>query len=169
MTNEDYEKILEVFPGMHSTSVPFTLASGLIPLGTNLNGVKIRTSRLRCERADIFAELGWDLPEGGKGGARRGPKGEVKGATDETKSPTKGRKRATKDAATEEKEKSKSVQHKHEERVKKMGKVESALEKQYEAGRVLAVISSRPGQSGRCDGYILEGEELAFYQRQTRK
>lgn len=85
---------------------------------------------------------------------------------------TIGRKRqtgATKDAATEEKEKSKSVQHKHEERVKKMGKVESALEKQFEAGRVLAVISSRPGQSGRCDGYILEGEELAFYQRQTRK
>ena len=25
------------------------------------------------------------------------------------------------------------------------------------------------GQSGRCDGYILEGEELAFYQRAIRR
>jgi len=48
------------------------------------------------------------------------------------------------------------------------GKVEAALEK-FEAGRLLAVVSSRPGQSGRVDGYILEGEELAFYQRQLRK
>lgn len=51
----------------------------------------------------------------------------------------------------------------------KSGKVESALEKQFEAGRLYAVISSRPGQSGRADGYILEGEELAFYQRAIRK
>jgi len=29
-----------------------------------------------------------------------------------------------------------------------------------------ACISSRPGQCGRADGYILEGEELAFYKRQ---
>jgi small subunit ribosomal protein S8e len=34
---------------------------------------------------------------------------------------------------------------------------------QYKTGRLYAKISSRPGQSGRCDGYILEGEELAFY------
>lgn len=61
------------------------------------------------------------------------------------------------------------MQGKHEERLKKQGKVEAALEKQFEAGRVYAVISSRPGQSGRCDGYILEGDELAFYQRQIRK
>jgi small subunit ribosomal protein S8e len=31
-----------------------------------------------------------------------------------------------------------------------------------------AVISSRPGQSGRCDGYILEGKELEFYQRKLK-
>jgi small subunit ribosomal protein S8e len=36
------------------------------------------------------------------------------------------------------------------------------------AGRLLASISSRPGQSGRSDGYILEGEELAFYKRKLR-
>ena len=35
----------------------------------------------------------------------------------------------------------------------------------FNSGRLLACISSRPGQSGRADGYILEGAELAFYQR----
>ena len=64
---------------------------------------------------------------------------------------------------------SKSVQAKREERLKTSGKIEMALERQFEAGRLLAVISSRPGQSGRVDGYILEGDELAFYQRATRK
>lgn len=44
-------------------------------------------------------------------------------------------------------------------------KIEHAVESQFGAGRLYAVISSRPGQSGRCDGYILEGEELAFYLR----
>ena len=48
-------------------------------------------------------------------------------------------------------------------------KVEAALERQFEAGRLYAVIASRPGQSGRADGYVLEGEELAFYQRAIRK
>lgn len=42
-------------------------------------------------------------------------------------------------------------------------KVESAVEHQFNSGKLYACISSRPGQSGRCDGYILEGEELAFY------
>lgn len=32
-----------------------------------------------------------------------------------------------------------------------------------------ARISSRPGQVGRCDGYILEGAELDFYLRKLRK
>jgi len=68
-------------------------------------------------------------------------------------------------AAAEETKKSNAVVRKHEARFKASGKVESPLEKQFEAGRLYAVISSRPGQSGRCDGYILEGEELAFYQR----
>lgn len=64
---------------------------------------------------------------------------------------------------------SKSVQAKREERLKVSGKIETSLERQFEAGRLLALISSRPGQSGRVDGYILEGDELAFYQRATRK
>uniref|UniRef100_L2FZB3 40S ribosomal protein S8 n=1 Tax=Colletotrichum fructicola (strain Nara gc5) TaxID=1213859 RepID=L2FZB3_COLFN len=65
--------------------------------------------------------------------------------------------------------KSKSVEKKQAERYAAQGKVENALEKQFEAGRLYAVVSSRPGQSGRCDGYILEGEELAFYQRKLHK
>jgi len=40
--------------------------------------------------------------------------------------------------------------------------IENALKDQFNTGRVLAKISSRPGQSGRADGYILEGEELNF-------
>ena len=31
-----------------------------------------------------------------------------------------------------------------------------------------ACVSSRPGQSGRCDGYVLEGRELEFYQRKLK-
>merc|ERR1712167_427037 len=37
------------------------------------------------------------------------------------------------------------------------------VESQFNTGRLYACISSRPGQSGRCDGYILEGAELKFY------
>jgi small subunit ribosomal protein S8e len=36
---------------------------------------------------------------------------------------------------------------------------------QMQSGRVLAKIESRPGQSGRADGIVLEGPELEFYQR----
>ena len=43
--------------------------------------------------------------------------------------------------------------------------LEATLDDQFASGRLLAVVSSRPGQSGRCDGYILEGPELAFYKR----
>ncbi|KAI9804166.1 MAG: ribosomal protein S8A [Sarcosagium campestre] len=69
----------------------------------------------------------------------------------------------------ETEKKSKSVEKKQAARFSAKGKVEAALERQFEAGRLFAVVASRPGQSGRVDGYILEGEELAFYQRATRK
>ncbi|KAL7274545.1 ribosomal protein S8A [Rhizina undulata] len=64
--------------------------------------------------------------------------------------------------------KSKSVERKLAKRLAN-AKVESALEIQFAAGRLYACISSRPGQSGRVDGYILEGEELQFYTRQLKK
>merc|ERR1711881_97624 len=43
------------------------------------------------------------------------------------------------------------------------------LEQQFNKGRLLACVSSRPGQSGRCDGYILEGAELKFYAQKMSK
>lgn len=81
-----------------------------------------------------------------------------------------GRKRQAKSGEkAEDIKKSNSVAKKQAERLSGSGKVDSAVEKQFEAGRLYAVVSSRPGQSGRCDGYVLEGEELAFYQRLLRK
>lgn len=43
------------------------------------------------------------------------------------------------------------------------------LRSQFEKGTIYACISSRPGQSGRCDGYILEGKELDFYIKKMSK
>merc|ERR1712029_834747 len=48
-------------------------------------------------------------------------------------------------------------------------KLETVFEEQFQSGRLLACIASRPGQSGRADGYILEGDELAFYKRKLEK
>lgn len=74
-----------------------------------------------------------------------------------------------KEGDAEEAKKSKSIEKKQAARMAAGGKVEAALERQFEAGRLYAIIASRPGQSGRVDGYVLEGEELAFYQRAIRK
>lgn len=48
-------------------------------------------------------------------------------------------------------------------------KLDPGLEEQFSSGRLLACISSRPGQIGRADGYILEGAELQFYKRKLEK
>ncbi|KAG8999998.1 ribosomal protein S8A [Tulasnella sp. JGI-2019a] len=50
----------------------------------------------------------------------------------------------------------------------KTAAVEPLLETQFGAGRLYAIIASRPGQSGRADGYVLEGRELEFYLRRLR-
>ncbi|GAB5367340.1 hypothetical protein AAMO2058_001222000 [Amorphochlora amoebiformis] len=63
----------------------------------------------------------------------------------------------------EEKKISESTKKKQTQRRKTMGQVETAIEDQFRQGRLYACISSRPGQCGRADGYILEGEELQFY------
>ncbi|WWD19839.1 ribosomal protein S8.e [Kwoniella shandongensis] len=72
--------------------------------------------------------------------------------------------------STEEKKQSNHVKRILEER-KKDAKIDPVLESQFKAGRLLAIITSRPGQSGRADGYILEGKELDFYHKklQVRK
>jgi small subunit ribosomal protein S8e len=36
-------------------------------------------------------------------------------------------------------------------------------------GRLYACITSRPGQTGRADGYLLEGRELEFYMKKLEK
>ena len=41
--------------------------------------------------------------------------------------------------------------------------LEQKLADQFNTSHLLACISSRPGQSGRIDGYLLEGKELEFY------
>eukprot|EP00919_Chromeraceae_sp_WS-2016_P011007 GHVR01025779.1.p1 GENE.GHVR01025779.1~~GHVR01025779.1.p1 ORF type:complete len:218 (-),score=28.21 GHVR01025779.1:73-666(-) len=48
-------------------------------------------------------------------------------------------------------------------------KLDALLEEQISSGRVLACVSSRPGQTGRADGYILEGKELEFYRKIMQK
>mmetsp|Transcript_33221 Transcript_33221/g.53499 ORF Transcript_33221/g.53499 Transcript_33221/m.53499 type:complete len:204 (+) Transcript_33221:33-644(+) len=65
--------------------------------------------------------------------------------------------------------KSKHVQAKLAGRAKTRVPLDPVLEDQFNSGRFFACVSSRPGQSGRCDGYILEGEELRFYKRQMDK
>eukprot|EP00735_Rhodelphis_limneticus_P002798 TRINITY_DN1381_c0_g1::TRINITY_DN1381_c0_g1_i1::g.20030::m.20030 TRINITY_DN1381_c0_g1::TRINITY_DN1381_c0_g1_i1::g.20030 ORF type:complete len:217 (+),score=71.15,sp/P62243/RS8_RAT/64.73/5e-88,Ribosomal_S8e/PF01201.17/1.1e-48 TRINITY_DN1381_c0_g1_i1:44-652(+) len=45
----------------------------------------------------------------------------------------------------------------------------ASIAEQFQTGRLYACIASRPGQSGRADGYILEGPELDFYLRQIKK
>ncbi|ABW98259.1 rps8 (nucleomorph) [Hemiselmis andersenii] len=46
---------------------------------------------------------------------------------------------------------------------------ETNLWEQINSGKVLARICSRPGQTGRSDGYILEGSELEFYIKKIHK
>mmetsp|Transcript_10930 Transcript_10930/g.16517 ORF Transcript_10930/g.16517 Transcript_10930/m.16517 type:complete len:222 (-) Transcript_10930:72-737(-) len=71
-------------------------------------------------------------------------------------------------APKEEEKKSKSVVRKLAQRNK--GRVlDNAIADQFRTGRLLACVSSRPGQSGRVDGYILEGEELFFYAKKLQK
>jgi len=77
----------------------------------------------------------------------------------------------TKEKAKEEdpltKKKSKHVKRKLAKRAP-ASKIDTQLIDQFATGRLYARISSRPGQSGRCDGYILEGQELAFYLRKLK-
>ncbi|KAM0790568.1 40S ribosomal protein, variant 2 [Microbotryomycetes sp. NB124-2] len=77
----------------------------------------------------------------------------------------KGRSKET--AETEAKTQSNHVKRVAAER-QKNAKIDPLLESQFQAGRLYAAISSRPGQSGRADGYILEGKELEFYLRRLR-
>merc|ERR1712216_452771 len=47
--------------------------------------------------------------------------------------------------------------------------VASNVDAQFVTGRLYALVTSRPGQCGRCDGYVLEGKELDFYLKKMQK
>lgn len=55
------------------------------------------------------------------------------------------------------------------EELKKVSAEDKVLEKMAEKGFFLAIITSRPGQEGCASGYILQGEELDFYQSKLKK
>lgn len=69
-----------------------------------------------------------------------------------------------------EEEQQKEVHESGHVKAKKAGRLEKTkldknIEQKMATGRLLACISSRPGQVGRADGYILEGAEFDFYQK----
>jgi len=47
--------------------------------------------------------------------------------------------------------------------------IDAKVADQFNSGRLYACISSRPGQSGRVDGYIIEGVELDFYLKKLER
>eukprot|EP00401_Gymnodinium_catenatum_P044711 CAMPEP_0117487216 /NCGR_PEP_ID=MMETSP0784-20121206/15879_1 /TAXON_ID=39447 /ORGANISM="" /LENGTH=207 /DNA_ID=CAMNT_0005281853 /DNA_START=28 /DNA_END=651 /DNA_ORIENTATION=+ len=79
---------------------------------------------------------------------------------------TKGKKVEDSDEKSEKRSRHVLFRQKH--RLSKQ-KLDPVLEEQFQSGRLLACISSRPGQCGRADGYVLEGEELTFYKRKLEK
>merc|ERR1712036_103038 len=54
------------------------------------------------------------------------------------------------------------------EKRQKNAKVAPNLISQSLQGKLLAKNTSRPGQCGRADGYILEGDELDFYAKKLK-
>ncbi|CAN1242377.1 40S ribosomal protein S8 [Linum perenne] len=81
-----------------------------------------------------------------------------------------GRKKKTTAAAAAKKEAKKSshVTRKLEKR-QQTRTLDAHIEEQFGGGRLLACISSRPGQCGRADGYILEGKELELYMKKLQR
>lgn len=61
-----------------------------------------------------------------------------------------------------------STKRKYQYRQQRRPELDPRIDEQFATGRLYACISSRPGQSGRVDGYILEGRELEFYMRKLQ-
>jgi small subunit ribosomal protein S8e len=82
----------------------------------------------------------------------------------------KKRQAAAAAAAEPEEEKSTSAHVKRKLAARNKGHaIDQVLDEQFATGRLYACISSRPGQCGRCDGYILEGKELEFYVKKLQR
>ena len=79
-----------------------------------------------------------------------------------------GVKKNKKVGETEEVEKKSSALKAKLETRQKGRTLDAALDTHFASGRLLACVSSRPGQAGRCDGYILEGKELEFYEKKLK-
>jgi small subunit ribosomal protein S8e len=67
--------------------------------------------------------------------------------------------------ALEDKREKNKKKHPFSEQIEKLHHFFELMNK----GRLLACVTSRPGQSGRCDGYLLEGKELEFYTKKMEK
>jgi len=84
-----------------------------------------------------------------------------------------GKKRKEDDKKKEEKKKDakkkREIDPKVFEKRLKNHVIDPNVKEQFNGGRLLAAISTRPGQIGVADGYILEGEELVFYQKKLVK
>jgi len=86
---------------------------------------------------------------------------------EEEKKPPKGVILPSGDRATR---KTKEVREKLRTRIRQKNRhLENALESQLTTGRIYVCVTSRPGQTGRCDGYVLEGKELEFYLKKLSK
>ena len=64
-----------------------------------------------------------------------------------------------------EKRKKNQKKHKYADSLEKLHHFFEMMNK----GRLYATITSRPGQSGRADGCLLEGKELEFYIKKMDK
>jgi small subunit ribosomal protein S8e len=67
--------------------------------------------------------------------------------------------------ALEDKREKNKKKHPFSEQIEKLHHFFDMMNK----GKLLVCITSRPGQSGRCDGYLLEGKELDFYCKKIEK
>jgi len=142
-------------------------------------GVQLGKKVAEKPQVDAKAVPAKDAPKDAKPAAKDAPKAAAKGAT-KGKPAAKAAPKATpaKDAPKEAApaaaaaatpaapaapvKESQHVLKKRRQR-NKVRVLEANLAEQFNMGRLYARIASRPGQTGRCDGYILEGEELAFY------
>lgn len=80
---------------------------------------------------------------------------------------TIGKKKGQQQVQETDEKKSKKLQRKQASRAG-LAKVEPTLDHQFAQGRLLAIVTSRPGQSGRLSGEILERDQLAFYMRKMQ-
>lgn len=80
----------------------------------------------------------------------------------------KGKAVSKADSAILNRKKSKHLQRKLDSRAN-ASRIDQHVSDAGVTGRLFARLSSRPGQSGRADGYILEGRELEFYIKKTEK